>query len=314
MKPARPPQSRQITDLRPAEFENLVFDLVYLRGAKNIRWRTPGPDGGRDIEALVSSTDFSGHVSSARWYIECKRYQASVDWPTIYEKLAYADAQQADVLLMCTTSTFSPNAISEVDRWNSSSRRNTHIRLWPYNELYSQLSAHPDLQLKYGIATEWTTPGRSLIDLALALSKSVSSHYSREVFREQNIDRMLFAAQSLSELLQRRMEDLSAFRRVHPVYFRTLAEAIERTVIDDGFVAVDGFAIKAFVAYLAALSQPESKVRRIGEAELLIECNSDINDIMYRYQNVFASIAVWGDIEFELRPQAISIIGRSAHE
>ena len=128
----------------PTEFEHLVFDMLSLRGLSNVDWRTPGADGGRDIEGLWTQFDLSGYEQRTKWFVECKRYAAAVDWPTIYEKVAYADSHQADVLLMCTSSSFSPAALTRVAEWNDRRRRPT-IRLWPQHELHLRLQQHPDL-------------------------------------------------------------------------------------------------------------------------------------------------------------------------
>lgn len=36
--------------LSPTAFEHLIFDLMILTGLRNVVWRSPGADGGRDIE------------------------------------------------------------------------------------------------------------------------------------------------------------------------------------------------------------------------------------------------------------------------
>src|SRR5882762_11897463 len=109
------PKIRTLLNLTPTEFENLIFDLMVTRGMTNVQWRTPGADGGRDIEAATTELDFSGAQVIRKWFIECKRYEKSVDWPTIYSKISYAESHQVDFLLLCTTATFSPAAINRVD-------------------------------------------------------------------------------------------------------------------------------------------------------------------------------------------------------
>jgi hypothetical protein len=100
--------------MRPVSFENLVYDIVTSAGLANGVWRTPGADAGRDIEGIARSVDFSGYFVSDRWYVDCKRYSASVPWPTVWEKAAYADSHSADVLLIVTTATLSPQCKTEV--------------------------------------------------------------------------------------------------------------------------------------------------------------------------------------------------------
>ena len=42
--------NKKIVDLSPTELENLCFDLLLKLGLKNLVWRTPGRDGGRDVQ------------------------------------------------------------------------------------------------------------------------------------------------------------------------------------------------------------------------------------------------------------------------
>jgi Restriction endonuclease len=70
--------------LQPEQFENLTYDILLLSGVQNLRWRTPGTDGGRDLEGDLTTVDFSGETVKQRWYIECKRYAQSINWPTTF--------------------------------------------------------------------------------------------------------------------------------------------------------------------------------------------------------------------------------------
>src|SRR5262249_14622123 len=96
------PLLTRLKRLSPQTFEHLIYDLLVRRGFVNVTWRTPGADGGRDLDADASVMDLRGSVRLDRWYVECKRY--AVDWPTLREKIAFAENQDADYLLMCTTS------------------------------------------------------------------------------------------------------------------------------------------------------------------------------------------------------------------
>jgi hypothetical protein len=50
---------KSLHDLSPRQFENVVYDLVSAAGLRNAVWRTPGADGGRDIEGdFPTSADF----------------------------------------------------------------------------------------------------------------------------------------------------------------------------------------------------------------------------------------------------------------
>lgn len=61
---------RSISDLSPTEFENLIYDLMVAKGMVNVVWRTPGADGGRDIEADSIHRDISDALGFSKWYIE----------------------------------------------------------------------------------------------------------------------------------------------------------------------------------------------------------------------------------------------------
>ena len=103
----------KLKSLSPRDFENLAFDLVASTGMQNLRWRTPGSDGGRDLEGDLWSIDFAGDSRLQRWYIECKRYQAAIDWPTVYGKLAYAENHGAHYLLFITHLHFPRNSLTK---------------------------------------------------------------------------------------------------------------------------------------------------------------------------------------------------------
>src|SRR5688500_18811623 len=115
--------------LDPTIFEHLVYDLLVLSGLRNATWRTPGADGGRDIEGTAIHADLSASVTHQKWYVECKRYEASVDWPTIYGEIAYADNHGADFLLICTTSSLSPRCKEEIQR-RDALRQRLQVRYW----------------------------------------------------------------------------------------------------------------------------------------------------------------------------------------
>lgn len=289
------PSPLRLNELSPTQFENLIFDLVTAKGMKNVIWRTPGADGGRDIEAEMIGPDFSGFHTSARWFIECKKYRGSVDWPKIYSKVAYADSLGADYLLMCTPSKFTPNAVSEVARWNSA-RRTLKIRLWAGHHLLQQLCVHPDVERKYGLVSEPSTPGQSIVLLALTLSKTVASHHSALVFSGNSPDRMLLASQALADLLQQRMSDLERAGQVRPVFRPFPID--DRWTCGGSAFKVDFFALQAFLGYLFALVDTVLDINGSGDYACTVATNQQISNALSRYRDAFNSIALWGDFEY----------------
>lgn len=166
---------QRITNLDPIDFEYLTYDLLTLKGLRNISWRTPGADGGRDLEGAHLHVDLSGDTRLEKWFIECKRYSSAVDWPTVYEKLAYAENAGADCFLLCTTSTTSPACKNEIARWESR-RSAPRFRAWEGPRLERLVAREPILLTKYNLSTDLNTEASTLPLLRLAAKSSHAAH------------------------------------------------------------------------------------------------------------------------------------------
>jgi hypothetical protein len=191
--------------LHPSIFEQLTYDLLVSMGLRNAVWRTPGPDGGRDIEGEYPFTDLSGSLALQRWYIECKRYAGSVDWPTVSEKLGYAVNHDADYLFMVTTAVLTPRCKEEVARHNAS-RRATAIRFWEGHDVESMLLSYPHLLVKYGLPGAEHSVGGALLPLVSICLKAVQASYGIAFMLGGTPSRELELATALSELLMVRLE------------------------------------------------------------------------------------------------------------
>ncbi|MFV3403272.1 restriction endonuclease [Pseudomonas sp. NY15463] len=307
---SRATKTSTLKSITPTEFENLVFDLMIARGMSNVTWRTPGADGGRDIEGIVIQNDFSLTQTTEKWFVECKRYKGSVDWPTVWSKIAYADSNQADVLLMCISSQFTPAAITQVDNWNAQ-RRKPLIRLWPSNQIQILLEQHTDIAMKYGLLNSYKNPSGSILQLSLALSKAVGSHYSKMVFKDLPQDAMLNAANSLAQLLQARMEDIEREGRFKPLFFDASRISIQDVHMDAGRYNIDEMAFTAFIAYISALQKSQYTVNRISSDSCEIIASDPIEEITKRYKSTLDAIALWGDFEYKSNSHTISLRQRS---
>lgn len=183
----------KIRRLKPRDFENLVYDLVVRRGLGNVKWRTPGADGGRDIEGETLVSDFSGSHRSERWYVECKRQVAAVDWPTVHSKLAYAHNQRADYLLVATTSSLSPAARDEVAIWNEAHRLPV-IREWGGVDLERFVDSDIVIREKYGFAVSQRARELSSIPLLTMLTKLMHQVYGESFGHGSPTPALEFAA------------------------------------------------------------------------------------------------------------------------
>ncbi|GAA3919664.1 restriction endonuclease [Litoribacillus peritrichatus] len=194
-----------LLNLSPAQFEGLTFDIVSILGLRNVVWRTPGSDGGRDIEGMYYISDLSGYHQKQKWYVECKRYTGSVDWPTVWNKISYAESNNADVLFFVTTSSLTPQAVDNVARWNRSDKKPI-IRFWGKVDVVFKLNLYPQLACKYGLQPSHDSHlplFDNIVDLLIKVSHSLSPE-SGEATEEK-----LFLLHALSELLSVRMADVS---------------------------------------------------------------------------------------------------------
>lgn len=190
--------SKSICDLTPSDFENMIFDLVQALGLKNVVWRTPGRDGGRDIQGEWFVEDLSGHIASQIWYVECKRYTTSVSWPTVWEKISYAESNAADVLLFTISSSLSPQAVDEVNKWNAQ-RKSPIIRILNGADIEKKLRLYPLIAIKYELCQDPRIEiGGALLPVVnLLLKYSIAAH-SAEVFEVSSEKKILLFTASLN--------------------------------------------------------------------------------------------------------------------
>lgn len=201
----------RLAHLSPREFENLVFDCARAIGIRNLIWRTPGPDGGRDIEGHVYTRDISGHEKIETWYVECKRYKKSIDWPTVWKKTSHADVLQADVFFLVTNSNPSPTCESRIQAWNTK-RRTPAIRIWRGYDFPSFLRSKPSIAASYGLAPELASKQAQLISISDLILRITQSAYSACIF-DHNPLTALETAAALSELLHHRLGDIQMYGR-----------------------------------------------------------------------------------------------------
>ncbi|MFC4734755.1 restriction endonuclease [Salipiger abyssi] len=199
----------RINDLSPTQFENLTLDLVRAVGFRNVIWRTPGADGGRDIQAEQNFSDLTGADTKRNWYIECKHYSSSVDWPTLWKKISYADSHGADFLLLVTNSQPSPQCETEISRWNTE-RRRPEIRVWRGYDFPALLRLHQNVALAHGLLGSTVKGCGTSFDIISALSKLVQAANGALAF-DQSPELPLTAASALVELFDKRMDDLKTY-------------------------------------------------------------------------------------------------------
>lgn len=291
----------------PRKFENFVFDLLILSGLRNPVWRTPGPDAGRDIEGEAVSMDMSENLTLERWYIECKRYRKSLDWPAVFEKLSYASNHNADFLLFVTTGVLTPRAKEEMSR-RAAAKLRPILRVWDATLLGTVALRYPLLLRTYGLVHDAQIAVTSLLPLVDIASKSVQSAYGHAVMRD-TVDPALEFAAAVVELIAVRAATSGELQPVRP--FRRDRDLYPWCVLR-GPAQLDRFDAYAFRTLLAGVrlfSQcREVEITRVGDGVCQLATESTI-----RSSGTIAAIgtvAVAGDLEVTINAKGVRVTSR----
>lgn len=296
--------------LTPTEFENVVYDLVTYAGLRNAVWRTPGSDGGRDIEGEMATTDFSGFVTVAKWYIECKRYAVSVDWPTVWGKIAYADSHGADYLLLVTTAVLSPQCKSEVSKWNINRRRPV-VRFWEAANLDQTLVHFPSILVKYSLAADTKLAPAAFMALAQQTSKVVQAAYGvSEIASHENP--ALEAASALSELLTVRIRNAENGVKFTISPFVVVADQFHWITFNGNIAELTGFdrhGLRAMLAVLRHVTDFKTATANVnaGAIRVAIPTGHLPNTSAMRF---LTEVSLWGDLEIRVEGQDFIISKR----
>lgn len=262
-----------LLSLTPEQFESLTFDLVSAIGLKNVVWRTPGSDGGRDIEGVYYISDLSGHYQKQKWYVECKRYTGSVDWPTVWKKAAYAESNNADMLLVVTSSSLTPQAVDNVNQWNENGKKPT-IRFWGGVEITTRLNLHPQISSKYGLTIDRSSHlfmFNSIIELLIKTAHSVD-------IDSTNIssDKILLI-HTLSELISSRVSDIES----HGTFFFKPHKELDKFHWFDykgsTEISLDKYSTRAALAYLKLLSKGNITSEDVSKSNITVTINRELN-------------------------------------
>jgi hypothetical protein len=302
---------KKLSNLSAAAFENLVYDTVTALGLENAVWRTPGRDSGRDIEGIFTVSDLSGYRHSQRWYIECKKYASSVDWPTIHGKLAYADAQAAEFLLLVTTATVSPQGIDEMNRWNSR-HRYPKVRAWNGYQLVQILEQIPEVQLKYALGLNSPSKAAAaLFPLANMTLKFTEASYNEAVFK-QVATPSIEAAAALADLSTRRFLQVQDGENWGPEPLQKADYYEWLNIPNKGMqLPFDRYVFRALIAVFRCMAKSRSvKVEASGKSGMYLI--SDGERILSRgQQQDLQLISRWGNCEISFEKRNICIHERT---
>lgn len=283
--------------LSPSQFENLTFDLLYAAGLKGLVWRTPGADGGRDMEGTYTAVDFSNYYHHQKWYVECKRYASSIDWPTVWNKIAYADNRKADFLLLVTNSNPSPACETEISQWNSGSNR-LSVRVWRGYELESIISNYPHVAAKYGLLGSSIDAELSLQTLMFESMKLAQNSYvSNEL--GMPLEASLEANAALSELVSSRHLEIKTYGRITTAIGNSVSANYEWLTWNGSRIGWDEVATRALLTMARYLSGSDSITVESKGGKLTMNLENPRFKIVDTSEKIFGELAIWADVEIE---------------
>lgn len=295
--------------LSPTEFENLTYDLLVSSGLQSVVWRTPGADGGRDLEGTFSTPDFSGFFRQEKWYIECKRYAGTIDWPTVYVKIAYAESNQADYLLLVTTANPTPNCESEIQKWNTLGKR-VKVRVWRGYEIPSYLTAHPAIAAKYGLTVDTSRAEASLHPLMFEIMKLAQTSYVMSELG-QDVKAISETNASLSELASSKFEQLKKYGRLNIFSKLTSIPDYPWLLWDGPFAQWDEIGLRAFLCFLRHLTGAASLEFNSAGAKASLKLIDGARQLSNTSEQILAMIATLSNFEIEtLKTDEISLRSR----
>ena len=280
---------------------------------RNLTWRTPGADGGRDWEGFVHEADFSGRIVRRRWYIECKRYKASVSWPTVWEKVSYSDAAQADYLLLVTNSTFSPRCTDEVEKWNDKNRY-PQVRLWPGHDVELRLLQRPEISFKFELSKPDLPLPAMMQGLAVHIGKMTMAADSAQQ-TAGDPGRYLVAASALSRLMMARSSDMVADGKLHRRSARLEPPTYDWASIDSAVNLdhLDGPSLDAAISIVGVLAGKQAiAVLSAGRSSVRIETPLPWSKNAAAATNLWTEIATWGDAEIVTDNTGVTITYRTS--
>jgi hypothetical protein len=297
--------------LTPTDFENVVYDLVSAAGLRNPVWRTPGADGGRDIEGDYPVIDFSGYHSLIHWYVECKRYDKSVDWPTVWAKIAYAENHRADCLLFVTTAALSPQCKTELTTRNAQ-RRRPEIRFWDATVIEQILLRYPSVLIKHGLSKDPRLAAISFLSLAQQSSKVTQSAYGlSETLSQENP--ALEAAAALSELLTVRMRDVETSGKMRVARFDRRQDEYEWLTASGDLSQLeqcDRYGLRAVLSLIRHITATKLMSVVVSGDGIRITCPAT-RVAGSAVLNLLTEVAMWGELELRIDGPTVIIQPRS---
>lgn len=299
----------KLNQLSSTQFENLTFDLLVLSGLRNAVWRTPGTDAGRDIEGEYHVTDFSESVRTEKWYIECKRYSSSIDWPTVYKKIAYSTNHNADFLLFVTSSYISPRCKEEIQKWNLK-RDSLKLRFWDGANIGRFLNRFPELSIKYGLTDELSIQNESILPILLILSKAIQSTYSNSVFGNNDNSPIELSA-SLVDMISARLSEIdNGISFLSNKRFKQERDSYDWCTINADLSKLDGYGVRCVFCAIKFCFNQEVVVNHQKDNDNVFSVELRNYKRSQVFDDIVKHIMIWSNIEVRITGNEVNFNGR----
>ena len=203
--------------LNDDQFALLCYRLVgSMVGFENVDWReTPGPDGGRDLQATRVTLLPNESQDRRPWWFECKRYSDPIPSARVSERWNVAEMNKIDGLVFFSPSPLSNSAKSSIE----DNEKNFRCKIldWCGIHFFQMLFSHShicqeffsdepipvinpksipieelrefpsDLQKRFGINLTIKTKGKVIIDPARPI-ESLIDVLDNEVIKNNELD------------------------------------------------------------------------------------------------------------------------------
>lgn len=157
----RPVKAFSLDHLDEVQFEEFCYDLLRELGFMNINWRkgtglsTSPSDQGRDLECEYQRTDMDGTKSHEKWFVECKRSTRGIPPTAIQGILAWATAEDPDVVLLIASNFLSNPTKNYLVDYERNHKPRFKLKTWERPDLERLTLGKMRLLRKYEVVGEF---------------------------------------------------------------------------------------------------------------------------------------------------------------
>ena len=147
--------------LDEVQFEEFCYDLLRELGFMNINWRkgtglsTSPSDQGRDLECEYQRTDMDGTKSHEKWFVECKQSTRGISPTAIQGILAWATAEDPDVVLLIASNFLSNPTKNYLVDYERNHKPRFKLKTWERPDLERLTLGKMRLLRKYEVVGEF---------------------------------------------------------------------------------------------------------------------------------------------------------------